>query len=640
MVGVRTLVLALGLASACTRNPNVTVNTHVGVSIDPAPRELPFDPRGARLASAYRQLEQIAGHPVELTLDAAITPASRASFEDALVEAFESVARDLDKLRQADKSGFEFGVARLYRVEVRYDGTLREDAVHLDEPSRTLVIRGAAARTALVPPGTTYYYLMSAYADDETRRFAPFSPDQIAPEQRYEYFLWLTSADWIRRERSRKVREKPPPYAEAATTLNVLRLWKLNSGRDPLLAEKTRSWLIAEGSNFVRQYVQNLKNVMALPADSVFNQAAGAWAAWIISIYPTLEDDTRVRVAQDLFFRCFNRDRALTKRDYPAFAWPGADLFALGLSEIDRWRASGHPNQLTKPRISPALDFFVCAHTYSPKERASYGAQCKEDWYDYTLETQRGRQRLASAMTARNDPAFTEIVFKNIGHSGNQRLDTMIVMLRDLESDAKNWEIGWRTVINDFLENNFSLGILEETRRLWVTYPERRGILLSALARMDNRKEGNVDWKGFSSAFGNPISAGEFADYLAIDAAALSYASLVWPALGRGWSRAALVVPRISAWEVSERQRGYGHQYTFDALYRVIGEMCREKNSEDLSQMRVFLKQSKDFANLVEYTHERGCEPPPAPPPPRNEVKLSPLKLGLPPLRIIQTGAE
>jgi len=245
----------------------------------------------------------------------------------------------------------------------------------------------------------------------------------------------------------------------------------------------------------------------------------------------------------------------------------------------------------------------------------------------------------------RNDPIFTETVFENVASSVSSTtarpLDVMLVLLRDLESDPGNWAIGWRVIADQYVDTSFDLGVLEETRRLWVAYPERRGLLLSGLAHMDRGEHGNVDWKGFASAFGSPISAAEFADYLRVDPAALYDAYLVWPALSRGWSRAALIVPGLDAWRANADARKYYAQDSYQSLQHVVGELCREKNTKDLALMKGYFETHKQtYSGLIDATREKECQPAPAPAPPRNEVILSPLKQGLPPLRIIQTGAE
>jgi hypothetical protein len=385
---------------------------------------------------------------------------------------------------------------------------------------------------------------------------------------------------------------------------------------------------------------------MALPSSDVFHQAARAWAKWAIDTYPSLDDDDRLRVARDLFVRSFNADRALTRRAYPPFAWPGADLFAFGLREIDRWRASGHPTQLSQPRCSEALDFFVCTRVTDPRDHASIGPHCEEEWYRFALETHAGRKRLVAAISARKDPAFTEVAFRNVQSSCERPLDTLLVMLREIENSPAEWTIGWNVLGEDYVNSTFDLAVLEETRRLWVTYPERRGALLAALIHMDRGQRGNVDWQGFASAFGSSVASNEFADYLAKDRYALFDAYVAWPALGRGWSRAAIIVPHLDEWLAHAKEREFAYQNAYASLQRVIAEMCGEKSVTDLGLMQRYLEARKrthpgdTYAGLIDATREKQCQPPAPPPPPRNEVKLSPLKAGLPPLRIIQTGAE
>ena len=643
MSGVRSLLIALCVACGCASNSSIVVKTRVGVTIDPAPRELPFNPRGARLLSAHSQLEQIAGHPIDLVLDAAVSPESRSTFEDALIDAFESIAQDLNRLKKSEIEVFAFGMQRLNRVEIRYDGTLREDEEKLDEASRALVIRGPATRKYLIGGWVVYFTLMRAYDNAQTASFAHQNPDAISPANRYEYFRWLTNDRHIQRRNSAADKR---PYTEAQRTSDVLRLIKLNQDKDANLEEKATNWLISQGDYFHRAYANNLKELMSLPANSIFNQAASEWANWAISVFPQLDDDDRLSVTRYLFIRSFDGDRAVTHRSYPPIAWPGVDLFAFGMSEVDRWRQSGHPNQLTKPRCSKTTEFVVCPRGYNSQSRSWVSANCEHDWYRHTLETQAGRKRLASAIIARKDPIFTQVVFENVSHALNNALDVMLVLLRELETDKPAWTLGWQLIAQDYVNAKFDIAALEESRRLWVTYPDRRGILLSGLVHMDRGRNGNVDWKGFAGAFGSQISSSEFADYLAVDEFALYDVSLAWPALGHGWSRAALIVPRIDSWRANEGKKGYAYQNSRDALQQIVGEMCRERDSKDLALMRNYFDgqrrahPNESYSGLIEETRESACQPPPPPPPARNEVILSPLRAGLPPLRIIQTGAE
>jgi hypothetical protein len=621
------------------------VRTQVGVTIDPSPAKPLFDPRGARLMSAYRQLGEIAGHSIEFALDAAITPESRASFEDALVEAFENVARDFKDLEKADPAVHRYAVEKLTHIEIRYDGTRQRDDVKFDDVKQSLVIRGPAVRRALIERGVVYQSMLRVYDQVSAGRYDTATPDSIPVAERFEYFRWLTDQNYVRRYTVARSKSTDPD-AEPKVILKMLRLAQLNSGKDAQLEAKARDWLVGRGSYFSQRYVHEPRAVMALSSDAVFNQAARAWAKWAIDTYPALDDDDRLRVARDLFIRSFTVDRALTHRQYPPFAWPGADLFAFGLREVDRWRASGHPTQLTTPRCSESLDFFVCSVAYDLKWHTALSARCNEDWYRFALETQGGRKRLVAAIRERKDPVFTETAFRNVSSSCERPIDTLLVMLRELEDDPADWTIGWTVLTEEYMNSTFDLAVLEETRRLWVTHPERRGALLALLVHMDRGQHGNVDWKGFASAFGTQIAANEFADYLAHDKLGFFDAYVAWPALGRGWSRAAFVVPHLDSWLAQASDRRLTYQNPYEALQKLLSAMCGEKSTKDLALMREYLEGRKRkhpgevYASLIDSTREKECQPPPPPPPPRNEVKLSPLKEGLPPLRIIQTGAE
>ena len=622
----------------------MSVNTRVGVTIDPAPPELPFDPRSARLAAAFEQLSEIAGHPITLTLDAAVSPESRASFEGALIDAFVSIARDLDSLKRADEPAYAYGVAHFDRVEVRYDAASSRDDKHFDEVAHSIIIKGPAVRSALVGSGTVRQLLLDAYDHSLEQRFANQAPDMIAPAERHAYFRWLVNSDRTTYDESTIERLAASP--NAALILHALRLAALDAGKDADLASKLRSWLISRESYFTQQYVNHGRLVMAVPNSSTFGRAAQAWTKWALSVYPSLDDESRLSLAKALFVRSFQDDQAMTHRKYPPFAWPGADLFAFGLGEVDRWRAAGHPTQRAKPPSSRSMEFIVCTRPGELDGSHSLVPNCEEDWYQFAFETEANRNRMAQAIMHRADPTFTETVFRNVGAAIPQPVAMMLVLLRAIENDTANWQVGWRVLAEDSLDGIFDVTVLDEIRRLWVTRPERRGSLLSGLAHMDRYRNGSVDWQGFSNAFGAPVTSSEFANFIATDPLAISNASNIWPALGRGWSRAALIVPKLDTWIVEPRVRAYDFQDPYQALQRIIGELCREKNVQDLAALRQYLvartqaHPGEPYAGLVDGTRAEECQPPPPPPLPRHEVKLSPLKRGLPPLRVIQPGAE
>ncbi|MGH7286181.1 MAG: hypothetical protein ACRELY_32075, partial [Polyangiaceae bacterium] len=93
---------------------------------------LPFDPRAARLQEATEQMTRIAGHAIELRFDAALLPEWRSTFEDALVQGVENIARDLADAQKREPRVFDFGAALIKRVFCKYDAVARDSGAALD----------------------------------------------------------------------------------------------------------------------------------------------------------------------------------------------------------------------------------------------------------------------------------------------------------------------------------------------------------------------------------------------------------------------------------------------------------------------------------------------------------------------------
>ena len=135
---VRHLALALLLvvAGCSPGHTAVDVKTHLAVSISPSPDVLPFDPASARLVQVQNQLTEVAGHTVQLVVDAALVPDFRGDFEEALDVALENVVRDLGQLRAKEPAAFAYAVPLLTRVEARYDAASSVFEARLDLEAR------------------------------------------------------------------------------------------------------------------------------------------------------------------------------------------------------------------------------------------------------------------------------------------------------------------------------------------------------------------------------------------------------------------------------------------------------------------------------------------------------------------------
>jgi len=160
------------LAACAPAATSVDVKTRVAVTITPSPDRLPFDPRSARISQAAQEVTTLAGHPMTLDVDAAIVPEFRSSFEEAIGQSFENMARDLVDLRDRSPREFAYGAGVVSVVSLRYDATADGDRWDLDVGARTLFIRGPARRDTLVGRGVLRESIHKAYAQSIAGRYA------------------------------------------------------------------------------------------------------------------------------------------------------------------------------------------------------------------------------------------------------------------------------------------------------------------------------------------------------------------------------------------------------------------------------------------------------------------------------------
>lgn len=619
---LRAALFAAALLSSCAPSrTTVDLRTRVAVTITPAPDVLPFDPRAARISSATAQLAEVAGHYIALDVDAAMVPEHRSRFEEALGEAFENMARDLAELRKSEPEIFAYGVPLVERVSLRYDATLTRDDSSLDLATHTLTIRGPARTDALVRQWSLHHALGLAYGKHAMERFASVAPSAIPAEERRAYFRFLTSSlpgrgfpDDHEAKTARDLASSP----RATRVLAVLRLAEVAAG-DAELSRDIQRWLVMADGYFVSPYVHTPALVRALPQDCEWKRAETAYAKWLVATYPRLEEPDRIALLHSVFVRSFTTERAADGgRSYPSFAWPTIDRYAFGLRIIDEWRKAGHPTPMSSPRVSSEQELIACPNALDREYHVA--PRCEYDWYRFALETDEGRKRLATSLLERNDPKLTATTFENVRSAiSDHPLETSVALLRAVEKSDVVWSAGMRVLASQTIAAGDAF-LLEEAQRLWRERPSGRGLVLLVVAQLDQYDNGNVDWRGFGDAFGTKVSAAELDSYLSEGPTAMALVPVVWPALGKGYSRAASIVPRLDAYLADTSHEGGQRQY--GTLSRIIGRMCAEKNQEDLAAMRAYLQRritthpGEPYAALADEALSTRCKvAPPAPPP-------------------------
>jgi hypothetical protein len=117
-----------------------------------------------------------------------------------------------------------------------------------------------------------------------------------------------------------------------------------------------------------------------------------------------------------------------------------------------------------------------------------------------------------------------------------------------------------------------------------------------------------------ASGNGSEATETDFAGFLDQSAMAPGYAASVWPALTAGWSRAAVIVPRLDRFLGLER-----NVCTMAMASRsvdgIVSRMCDDHAAKDIAQMHAYLErrvsthasEQKDLETLLYRTTPGHC---------------------------------
>src|SRR5262249_47260168 len=173
--------------------------------------DLPFDPRSARLAQATRELTEVAGHPIEIELDAALLPEWRSSFEEELIGAIENIGRDLLALKEGHPRVFERAASTLHKVACRYRASSERAEAHFVADGGVLTV-AEPAKSTLVPRGLVEGALVEELEAHLDALYRTKGPGDVPPDERAAYFEYVTRTrpGYGNLAESRARKERPP----------------------------------------------------------------------------------------------------------------------------------------------------------------------------------------------------------------------------------------------------------------------------------------------------------------------------------------------------------------------------------------------------------------------------------------------
>jgi hypothetical protein len=571
-----------------------------------APAGPACDENDPRLRKALADLAAIVGHGVAITFNLDALPKGRAFCDDLFERYIGLLPKDLDELRRRKPAVFAYGAPALKRVDLDYAGTTSRNDITFDRASGRLRAVMAGRGEAPIPSDIFSYVLENQYEAWIVGHFGSATPESVAAAEHPLYFDYLSRLAWWGRGAPKRSSDDVANDPKADVILKMLALLPLAARRDAATAAKIREWLTERYEFFGMAYLHKPGPVADAPAGSPFKRAERAWVDWINASFDGLPDDKKKTVLVEMlgFTQPFNNDEGIVWND---FAYPGLKSYEMGLGVIDRWLKAGHPSSDGARRRSDdkQLDLFLAIA--SPVKRNSQGywsvetIERRKNWYFHAMRTDALKKRLLGEVLARKDDAFTEVVFANLlytsihlhGNYGKDRRDEwgdFLGMWRGVEADQRQWKVATRVLAEGELSDETKRALYDESARLWRRYPWARGSLLYFLGVGIRYPRDLVPWRDFGRVFGAPIAPKEVGDFLAMGSRGVGALPTMWPAFGKGWSRAELIVPHLDRWIEDPLTRANNFQDPYETFKDIVNLLKEEHAAGDLARFHAFFK--------------------------------------------------
>ncbi len=567
------------------------ISNDVAITFSPAAPDVPFDPHSARLAQATRQLTAALGHAVALQVDVALVTPFRSSLEDALADAVEHLTRDVTSLRERRPRAFAREATRLARVSCRYSALTDHRSARLDAASSTIIVEEPASGE-LLEDGVVAEALENDYEAWLDASLSALPPESVPPGEWDDYFEWASHtrpAPAPADGHTPSDQEKFDADPRGESLARMTRFARVAGGGATPLARKIDEHLVAETYYLLLAYENDATLVRRAAPGSLFRRAESGWVAWLNWRMPALEDRAKVTVADRIFDAHTDSEAGVpfTER------FRGFDAFAFGLGVADAWARAGHPTEGADGDARfELMDQVVCPVLRRPDGTHDRNRGCAGRWFKLALTVPALTARLASALGQRGDALLVETLFANFKYGDAA---PVVTLWRALAPYPPAWRTASQVVIEELLaDGRKKADLVGEAERVWAALPDRRGTALYLMAKADAGLDAyyaDDRWGTFERRFGAPVSPAEFAAMLDASPLAIQVASVVWPALSKGWPRGDVLASRLDRFLDQPIARGGVGEEPARTVRSLLERVCAEGSSADLARLHAVLVQ-------------------------------------------------
>ena len=576
----------------------VHLNNYVVVIFEDGRRKLPFDVREIRLKKATEQLGQLMGHRIEFNIRRAVMPQYEEQFEDLLIDAIETVARDAKKVSKRHSDVPEL-LDALVRVDVRYDASRerrwgRGRDWEFDLATKTLTVRTGGYGGGFVPEGAVYRALADARSDVLAAKFSGASAKRIKPGDQAGYLEQVVAGF------------KGPYKDDDATAADLDAhpdLEKLARVRelypdigDPDLKQEAGHWLADSGGKLFYGHLDRAGAAVAkVDPRGAYGSERRAWASWIRDNLWTLDEPKRERLLEEVLPQ---KPREL--------AIPGLAPMDFGFLFVDRWIATGRegPNRNVMPGTT--LNQVVCPVDLELTERLPFRSACRQRFYRNVWTTEKSKRAFVARLVKRDDVALyraaTAAIHKIDGTDG----------VMDLWRRVGRRDKAWTAVGTELAALEVGADLVDPLQAMWRKQPKRRATLLYILA-MDHRSGYRLEnfWTHFKEDFG-PVDARTFAAFLDHGPHAVALSWVVWPALS-SFDRGSAIARHLDALFDAGKAKRFEHQgfkQPVEVMAEVVAKMCSAGSATERRSLEAALRrrskrhsdEAKDLAVVLRRT--------------------------------------
>jgi hypothetical protein len=575
------------------------------------------DENDPRLRKAVADMAATLGHGISVTFNLEQLPKGRAYCDDLFERHIGLLPKNLATLKERKPAIYAYGAPSLKRIDFDYDGTDQYSDLTFDRNTGVFRIVIGGRSSYPIPSDSFGYVFEKQYEAWVIAHFQGVEPEAVPAAEHALYYDYLTRLAWWGKGAPRTSRSSDDlDDGKGEVLLKMIRFAPmLAKGDAAATADRkglkpgaaAREWLADQYEFFGSSYLHKPGPVTRAPATSAWKRAERAWIDWMNGAFDGLSDEKKKRLLPEMlgYTMPFNNDEGIVWNE---FAYPGLKTYDMGMAIIDRWIKAGHPAAEPRraQRDNDDKQLALFNEVVSPIKRNSQGSwsvetfERRKNWYFHTQRTEALRKRLLADVLARRDDAFTEVVFANLlttsihlnGRYAKDQRDEWADFLfywRGVESDQRQWKVATRVMAEGGISGETKKAAYDEAVKLWRRYPWTRGTLLYLLAAA--RYEHNlIPWAEWARVFGAAISPREAAEFLDLGCRAVAALPAIWPALGKGWSRAEVLVPRLDRFIQDPLTRANNFQDPYVTLRDVVNQLREEKATGDIGRLHGYLR--------------------------------------------------